>query len=74
VSTCEDDERWDPKKARCVPKGNESGFVTLQCGCYGPAIQGARLRNTACTSGWEIVSACAAFCYGGGYQWGKFCE
>ena len=55
------------------PSGFPPGFVTLQCGCWGP-MPPMVAAEPQCMSGQVALAACPAFCGVGGQAYGYMCR
>lgn len=53
-----------------IPSGNP----VSQCGCWGPAMPGARISDQRCQAGVAIAVACNMYCPTGGLAWMTICQ
>lgn len=53
--------------------GYAPGWGVLICGCHGYVQIGTRRPNSACASGFDVITACAGWCPAGGSPWGARC-
>lgn len=51
-----------------------SGTQVSGCGCWGPAMLGARIPDNRCQSGVAIAQSCNAMCQSGGLMWNTYCQ
>lgn len=56
------------------PAGAPSGTQVSGCGCWGPAMPGARIPDNRCQSGVAIAQPCNAMCQTGGLMWNTYCQ